>query len=116
MTPRLRMALGAHLLLTIAATLGLVLPADRPPGGRLLAAAAALVTLGTLGGLLDGRRWAVAAEAGRLGALALLALLVSNAGTAGAGLGLVAVGSAIWVLRASGRGADRPAGWGGSSA
>lgn len=69
--PRIARYAAAHLVFGIAATLGLVLPSETPAMVRLGMAAVVLVTLGVLGGLLDGRPWAITAERGRLAILML---------------------------------------------
>jgi hypothetical protein len=89
---------AGHLVLAIAAILGVVLPAGLPVGLRLGAGATALATLGVLGGLLDGRRWAGPAEAARLLALIVAGLSITETPVR---LGLVLVGavSALWLGR-----------------
>jgi hypothetical protein len=88
---------------TIAATFFMLL-SDQAVQARLLAVAALFVlwTLLTVGGLLDGRRWAVPLEVGRLAGLAA-ALVAWNPLPAAAGrLALAAVplalGMAAWLL------------------
>jgi alkylglycerol monooxygenase len=90
---------GATLLLLLRQG-ALALPA--------LACGAALVlaTLLTLGGLLDGRRWAVPAEIARLAAVAGAAAASAGTGPvgpigAGAGSALVAIAMGVWLLGAT---------------
>ena len=62
-----------------------------------------LLTLGTWGGLLEGRRWAVGVEAGRLGlTLALVALTTRGTGLMPIGLAataVVGVLSLVWLRK-----------------
>jgi alkylglycerol monooxygenase len=69
---------AGQLALVIAAVLGVVIPAGFPAGLRLATGLIALVSLGTLGGLLDGKRWAVPMEAVRLMTLAVWGLLAGQ--------------------------------------
>jgi sterol desaturase/sphingolipid hydroxylase (fatty acid hydroxylase superfamily) len=88
---------AAHVGLTIAVILGIILPEGAPDGVRLGSAALVLLTLGVLGGLLDGRPWAKGAERARLIVLLLLALLPPI--DAGIRIGLlgVAMVSVAWL-------------------
>lgn len=87
---------AGHLALAITAIIGIVLPAGLPAGLRLGAGVIALGTLGILGGLLDGRRWAQPAEATRL-LLLLIAALPTAEIPVRAGLLLIAVVSGWWL-------------------
>jgi sterol desaturase/sphingolipid hydroxylase (fatty acid hydroxylase superfamily) len=96
--PRRGIALYAagHLILTIAVIFGLVLPTNVSGWWRLGAGTMALGTLGVLGGLLDGKRWARPAEAARLLALAVAGLNIVETSVR-LGLLLVGVASALWL-------------------
>ena len=87
---------AGHLALAIAAILGVVLPVGLPGGLRLGTGVMALATLGILGGLLDGRRWAGPAEGARLLALIVVGL---NTAESPVRIGLVVAGaaSALWL-------------------
>src|SRR5690606_19826643 len=67
---------AGHLALAAAATLGIVLPGGLPWTVRLGVAGLVLVTLGVLGGLLDGRTWARPSEGARLAVLLLAGALL----------------------------------------
>jgi len=108
---------AGHLALAAAATLGIVLPGGLPWIVRLGVAGLVLVTLGVLGGLLDGRTWARYWEGGRLAMLLLAGGGLRSAPAAGLGLVLVAMTSVVWlvsqrerpVARGSSSSATRPA-------
>ena len=65
---------AVHLGVAIMVTLLVVLPDRDPMRVRLVAGALVLLTLGVMGGLLDGRRWAVGSELLRLGMSVLFIL------------------------------------------
>ncbi|HEU5171704.1 MAG TPA: sterol desaturase family protein [Gemmatimonadales bacterium] len=68
---------GVQLTFAVAATLLLVLPDRLPPLERLAWAGLVLVTLCVMGGLLDGRRWALVLEPVRLAVVVPAALLAA---------------------------------------
>ena len=82
-SPRVALYVAAHLGLAIAACLGVVLPASSPTVLRLGVGAFVLVTLGVLGGLLDGRPWAGPAERARLAALMVAGVLAATGASPG---------------------------------
>jgi sterol desaturase/sphingolipid hydroxylase (fatty acid hydroxylase superfamily) len=65
---------GVQLAACVAATILMVMPDAAPAPLRASVGAAVLLTLGVMGGLLDGRRWAGAAETARLALLGGLLL------------------------------------------
>lgn len=94
--PRVAFYAAGHLALTVALILGVVLPATVSGWFRFGAGVVALGTLGVLGGLLDGRRWAVPAEGSRLLAMLMMGLMTADA-PAKAGLLLLSAASAVWL-------------------
>jgi sterol desaturase/sphingolipid hydroxylase (fatty acid hydroxylase superfamily) len=97
-TPNSRVAsyTAGHLALTIAVILGLVLPDTVSGWLRLGSGIMALGTLGVLGGLLDGKRWALPMEGARLLALVVAGLHVADT-SVGVGLLLVNGLSVLWL-------------------
>jgi hypothetical protein len=76
---RARMAYAAvQLVLAIVVTLLLVLPGGGTPMERLAWAALVIATLGLMGGLLDGRQWALLLEPVRLAVLVPAVLLAAG--------------------------------------
>lgn len=65
-TPLLTAYVSAQMLAAVGATLLVVLPNSQPTAVRGLVAALSVVTVGSAGALLDGRRWALPAEVIRL--------------------------------------------------
>ncbi|MEP6591546.1 MAG: sterol desaturase family protein [Gemmatimonadota bacterium] len=101
--PRIVRYAAAHLVFGIAATLGLVLPSGTPGMLRLGIAVGVLVTLGVLGGLLDGRQWAITAERGRLAILILAGAALPADLPVRLGVVAVAVASLLLLGRPDGR-------------
>jgi sterol desaturase/sphingolipid hydroxylase (fatty acid hydroxylase superfamily) len=93
---RVALYVAGHLALAIAVTVGVVLPSGAPGGIRPGAAVFVLATLGTLGGLLDGRPWARHAEGARLAVLVVGGLLVPGGTSVRLGLGIISLVSALW--------------------
>lgn len=92
---------AGHLGLAIAVTLGLVMQSSIPGALRLGAGALVLVTLGVVGGLLDGRQWAGTSEGGRLVGLIMAGLLLPAGTPVRVGIVLVGMVSMLWLIRQS---------------
>jgi alkylglycerol monooxygenase len=88
---------AVHLGVVIGVVLKVVLPAEAPVLLRLLAGTFVLVTLGILGGLLDGRAWANRTEWMRLAALGGSALLLPASASVRVGLAFIALASMLWL-------------------
>ena len=82
---------AGHLGLAITVTLGLVMQSSIPGVLRLGAGALVLVTLGVVGGLLDGRQWARSWEGSRLVGLITAGLLLPTETPVRLGIVLVGV-------------------------
>jgi alkylglycerol monooxygenase len=90
---------AVHLGLALVLVLGVVLSAGAPSLRRVLAGAFVMVTLGVLGGLLDGRRWAIRSEWLRLGALGGSTVFLPVGADVRVGLGLLSMGSVLWLYQ-----------------
>jgi len=101
--------LGQFVAVLLLTTLYLRQAAALSLTARLAGAALVVWSLSSLAGLLDRRAWAVALEAARLLALALLAAVVPLAPAASAGLATLAGASGLWLAGAVRKGLPLPA-------
>jgi len=101
--------LGQFVAVLLLTTLYLRQAAALSGAARLAGAALVVWSLSSLAGLLDRRAWAVALEAARLLALALLAAVVPLAPAASAGLATLAGASGLWLAGAVRKGLPLPA-------
>lgn len=88
-----------HLMGAILVTLLVVLPDNDPVLVRLTTGAFVLLTLGVMGGLLDGRRWGLRSEIVRLVMVAPLIMLLGTSTRLVVMVSALVVGSGVLVLR-----------------
>jgi alkylglycerol monooxygenase len=100
--PGLRVyVLAQFVLLTVAATVFLVAADGLPLLARVLGALVLVAGLASLGGLLDGRRWALGLEGARLAAAPLAVALTGAPPGVLVALVATAGASGLWLLRAA---------------
>lgn len=90
---------AAHFILSVAVVLGVVHPSATPTLLRIGGAGFVLATLGILGGLLDGRAWALRWEWARVASIVGMAVALPAEPALRIGLATVAAASAMWLTR-----------------